>query len=90
MTVPKPPPFDAATFQKALDENIRRPDGNPYSVFSQFRGWKLWNDKQRDYAETHRVRLDDHKTDIDEHSARLADVESRLALLEAAPVTRFP
>lgn len=90
MTVPKPPPFDAATFQKALDENIRRPDGKPYAVFSQYREYKLWNDKQRDYVNAHDIELDDHKTDLDEHSARLAQIESRLALLEVAPVTRFP
>lgn len=88
--IPKAPPFDAATFQKALDENIRRPDGKPYAVFKQFRDWKLWDDKQRDYVETHRIQLGDHKVDIDEHSARLMDLEARMAAVEAQPVTRFP
>lgn len=90
MTVPKAPGFSADIFSKALYENIKRPDGQPYAVFQQFKGWKLWNDQQRDHIETNRRALVDHKTDIDEHSARLNDVEDRLALLEATPATRFP
>ena len=88
--VPKAPPFDGQTFQNAMDENIRRPDGQPYAVFKQFRDWKLWNDRQRDYTETHRIQLADHKGDLDEHSARLLDLERAVAALEAQPATRFP
>ena len=90
MSVPRAPGFSADIFADALSENIKRPDGKPYAVFDQFRGWKLWNDQQRDFVETNRRALVDHKQDIDEHSARLADMEHRVAALEAQPVTRFP
>lgn len=90
MTVPRPAAFDAATFQQALDANVRRPDGNPYAVFSQFREWKLWVDRLRDHVEANRRALGDHKADLDDHSARIGDLEGRVAAMEAQPTTRFP
>lgn len=90
MTVPKPPPFDAATFQKALDENIRRPDGKPYAVFTQFRDYKIWNDKQRDAVEANRVQLVDHKKHLDSLTQKQVSLEQRVSALEDTPNVPFP
>lgn len=89
-SVPKPPAFDAAAFSKALTENVKKPDGSPYQAFSQFTGYKQWNDKQRDSVEQNRVTLVDHKHDLDEHAGRLQSLEARMAAVEAQPVARFP
>lgn len=91
--VPKPPAFDAAAFSKALTDNVKKPDGSPYAAFSQFTGYKVWNDKQRDEIEKVRVGVFGSgglKGDVDEHSARLLDLEARMAAVEAQPVARFP
>lgn len=91
--VPKPPAFDAAGFSKALTDNIKKPDGTSYAPFSQFTGYKQWNDKQRDEIEKVRVGVfgsEGIKNDVDEHAARLNKLESRMAAVEAQPVTRFP
>jgi hypothetical protein len=88
--IPKPTPFDAATFQKALDENIRRPDGNPYAVFSQFRDWKISIEKWYESLKSHNVQLGDHKKHLDQLDAREAShhasQNTRIAALEAAVV----
>ncbi|HSE44970.1 MAG TPA: hypothetical protein VLA89_06545 [Gemmatimonadales bacterium] len=92
--VPKPTPFDGAQFQNALDENIRRPDGQPYAVFKQFRDWKLWVESLRDHLEALRVGVFGSggiKEDLDRHTVRLNNQDARLDVLEAASTSApFP
>jgi hypothetical protein len=90
MSVPKPPAFDGKNFGKALTDRVRKEDGSAYQVFDQFAGWKIWNDKQRDVVETHRVQLADHKKDLDSHSASVQDLRARVSALEAQPHAPFP
>ena len=88
--VPKPPPFDAATSQKAWYERVLKLDGKPYEAFLKFTDWKKWVDSLRDATEANRITSVDLKEDIDKHTVRLNTLNARVTALEEKPSAPFP
>lgn len=101
----QPPAGDFSTFSKALNDNVKRPDGQPYAVFGdgtlpRFTRWvggtaEFDGTGLRDVVNANAQYLDEVKSGLDKH--KIADAErhqtvnQRLAALEAqAASSPFP
>lgn len=99
MSVPRLPSFDAKTFAQRLYERVRKPNGDPYTVFDPvddgghpigFPRFVEGLRTQRDVLAAHDVQLQDHKHDIDSMQADVDDLDKRVAVLEGQQATPFP
>ena len=94
----QPPPFDAATFVKVLDGELKKDDGSSYAVFqdNSYPRYTRWLNGTaefdgtglRDVVAANAVYLDDVKNDLDQHrtadNARHAVVRQDITELRAA------
>lgn len=95
LPVPKLPAFDAKSFAKRLYEGVRKPNGDPFSVFSpegptSFPAFVNGLRVQRDNLERHDIQLADHKRHLDTLTQKQASIERRVQALEDAPDSPFP
>ena len=101
----QPPAGDFTTFSKALSDNVKRPDGQPYAVFGdgtlpRFTRWvggtaEFDGTGLRDVVNANALHLDAVERNLNDHkdadNARHASISQRLAALEAAGnATPFP
>ena len=94
----QPPPFDAATFVKVLDGELKKDDGSSYAVFqdNSYPRYTRWINGTaefdgkglRDVVNANAIYLDEVKDGLDAHKAadasRHASLNQRIAALEAA------
>lgn len=87
--VPKPPALDGAAMAKGW-EQLKKPDGTPYTAWAKWPMWKVWADTLRNHVESNRVAIKDQKGDLDAHTARLNTLNARVTALEEKPSVPFP